>query len=375
MGAPGFRGYLRPDGGVGVRNHVVILSSVSCANGVVNAVLRELPEVKALTHTEGCGRGPSDLVNATRTLTGLGKNPNVAAVVVVGLGCEYLKAPWIAGEIKSSGKPVEMLVIQGEGGSQRTTEKAIEKVRRLLDQAQSVEQCDVGWDKLTIGLECGGETESVRRANQALGGCADWLVGEGGRVIVGELSEMVARDPSVGDRMLHPDLLGKIQEAFQNQKQALLKTLGRELEVELAPSAGRGLESLQTRAKVVDVLDYGAPPSKPGLHLMDTPSSDVFSLTGIAAGGAQLIVHLTDRGTPGGCPVAPVIKVSSRSELWQAMEDDIDFDAGRVASGSPPSEIARELVTLLGEVACGKQTKAELNGYDLFGIHTVGPAF
>jgi altronate dehydratase large subunit len=371
----GFQGYLRADGSVGIRNHVVLIASVSCANGVVNAVARQFPEVKALTHTEGCGRGPTDLVNATRTLVGLGKNPNVAAVVVVGLGCEYLKAPWIASEIKSSGKPVEMLVIQGEGGSQKTTEKALSAVRRLLDQTRALEAAEFDWNKLTLGLECGGESEAARSTSPALGACGDWLVGEGGKVIVAELAEMASRESSLAERVARPELIAKIEAAFDNRQKLVLKALGRELAHELPPGAGSGLSALASRSKVSDVLEFAEAPSGPGLYLMDTPGSEIFSMTAMAAGGAQLIVQTTEHGIPGGCPVAPVIKVSTTSELFTAMDDDIDFDAGRISGGTPPAEIGRELVELVGEVARGQKTKAEINGYDLFALHTSGPAF
>src|SRR5512136_3099901 len=102
-----FEGYARPDGGVGVRNHVVVMSSVVCANGVVNAIARECPDIKPITHTEGCGRGLTDLPITERTLVGLGCNPNVAAVLVIGLGCEFVRPDSLADQIKAAGKHVE----------------------------------------------------------------------------------------------------------------------------------------------------------------------------------------------------------------------------------------------------------------------------
>jgi altronate dehydratase large subunit len=367
-------GYARPDGSFGIRNHVAVVASVSCANGVVEAVYRELG-VKRLTHTEGCGRGPQDLVNTTRTLMGLGKNPNVGAVLVVGLGCEFLKAPMIAGGIEESKKRVERLVIQDNGGSQKTIEKAIALCRELAAELAKAERTEFPWDKLTIGFECGGAGAAAAEVQRALGACADWLVQQGATVVFPEMSAMMGTDRDWSASVASPDVTQKITWALESRNRTASKVFGESGAGRVTASLGERLLTLSARSKVEDVLDYGSAPSKKGLQLMDTPESDVFSVTGLAAGGAHLVVQTTDRGNPAGFPILPVVKVSTSSELFAAMEDDLDLDAGRVAHGLSAADVGKELAALIERVARGEQTKAELNDYEVMAIHTHGPAF
>lgn len=318
----GFQGYERPDGIVGIRNHVAVIASVSCANGVVEAIRRELPRVKPLTHTEGCGRGPRDLVLATRTLCGLGKNPNVAGVLVVGLGCEFLKAPMIADEIRSSGKPVEHLVIQENRGSQRTTEMGVALVRQLLNRADTVARKNASWDRLTFGFDIAGlESEAARTAYRVLRCAAEWLTSEGATVIANDALE------------------------------------------------GSSNSRLQGR------LEYGEAPNSAGLWLMDTPVGNAYAVTGMAAAGAHVLIRSTERATSAGFPIAPVVNVSAVSGLFESMEEDFDVDAGRFATGLPADAGAGDLVHLLECVIGGRATKPEAAGYDVMSILTQGPAF
>jgi len=368
----GFLGYPRPDGGVGIRNHVAVAASVSCANGVVEALYRELG-IRKLTHTEGCGRGPQDLVNTTRTLMGLGRNPNVAAVLVVGLGCEFLKAPMIAGGIRDSKKPVETLVIQDSGGSQRTIEAALAICRRLLDEAGSIERREHDWDRLTVGFECGAASSAASRAvAPALGACADWLIARGATVIFPELGAMVGAAGDGSFPVASPGVTDRIAEVLAARRRTAQKVFGDREAARVEGALGAGLLALGARSRVDDVLDYGAAPSKKGLHLMDTPESDVFAVTGLAAGGAQVIVQTTDHGNPAGFPIVPVVKVSTRSELFALMEDDIDLDGGRPGTAE---EVGREIADYLARIAGGERSKAEINEYEVMAIQTLGPAF
>jgi altronate dehydratase large subunit len=367
-----FLGFPRPDGRFGVRNHVAVVASVSCANGVVDAVHRELG-VKKLTHTEGCGRGPQDLIGTTRTLMGLGKNPNVAAVLVVGLGCEFLKATMIAGGMSESKKPIETLVIQDSGGSQKTIEKAIAACRRLLDQAGTIEPTDCGWDALTVGFDCGAlASESATASAPVLGACADWLVAQGARVIFAELASLVGPSPERGGAVT-PEMGKKVAEALESRKRAAFKVFGEAGAARVTGGAGGGLAALGIRTDIQDVLDYGNPPAaKPGLYLMDSPESDAFAVTGLAAAGAQVIVQTTEHGNPAGFPIVPVVKAATRPRLFEQMEDDIDVDAARAG---PPAQVGREIAEYVARVAAGEKSKSEANEYDLMVIQTFGPAF
>jgi len=383
----GFLGYKRPDQSAGIRNYVVVMSSVSCANGVVNALSRELPEIKPIAHTEGCGRGLADIAISTRTLVGLGKNPNVAAILIVGLGCEFIKAAGLADQIKASGKPVEFLVIQENGGTIKTTQKGREICKNFLDYANSLKREECGWDKLTLGLECGGsDALSGVTANPVIGVAADWLASQGGTVILAETTEMIGTEKILARRAADPAMGEKIKSLIQNQEKLTKDILGPLAGLVISPgNIEGGLSTIQEKAlgciikagnsPINEVVEYSAPPSKKGLVIMDSPGSDIFQLTGMAASGAQITVFSTGRGTPAGFPIMPVIKISSNTELFQKMEDDLDLDAGTVLSGKSIEEVGKKLIALMQEVVNGKQTKAEINNQDLLAIHTVGPAF
>jgi len=383
----GFLGYKRPDGKCGVRNHVMVLSSVSCANGVVNAIGRELPEVKAVTHPEGCGRGIADVEITGRTVAGLCNNPNVASILIVGLGCEFMKAPQLAEQAQASGKRVESLVIQEQGGTRKTTAKGIEIARNMLAEAGSLTREDCGWDKLVLGLECGGsDALSGVTANPLVGVAADWLVAQGGTVILSETTEMIGTEEVLKKRAATPEIGEKLYGMIKDHTAFVKEALGPFASMVISPgNMEGGLTNITEKSlgciikggttPVVEVVDYGAEPSAGGLVLMNTPGSDIFSLTGMAAGGAQILLFTTGRGSPVGFPIAPVVKIASNTELFNMMEDDMDLNAGRLLEGVSIRDAGDELVNLIKRVAQGEQPKAEINLQDCLSIHTVGPAF
>ncbi|MFO8056850.1 MAG: UxaA family hydrolase [bacterium] len=383
----GFMGYKRPDGSCGVRNHVLVLSSVACANGVANAIGREVPEVKVITHTEGCGRGVADINISKRTLAGLGKNPNVAGVLVVGLGCEFIKAPQLAEDIASTGKPVESLVIQEEGGSRKTAKKGAEIAGKLMGEAASLKREECGWDTIRLGLECGGsDALSGVTANPVVGVTADELVDRGGTVVLSETTEMIGTEEVLARRAATPEMGDKLLDLIRGQRKQTEDILGPLANLVISPgNIEGGLTNITEKSlgcvikggtsTINEVVEYGAEPTDKGLIIMDTPGSDIFSLTGMAAGGCQVMIFTTGRGTPAGFPVVPVIKVASNSELYESMKDDMDVDGGRVLEGIGINQAGKELFELLKRVADGDQTKAEMNLQDVISIHTVGPAF
>jgi len=383
----GFMGFQRPDGSVGVRNYVVVMSSVSCANGVVNALSRAIPEVKPITHTEGCGRGIADIAISTRTLVGLGKNPNVAAILIIGLGCEFIKAPGLAEQIKATGKPVEYLVIQENQGTVKTTRNAIEICKKFLADANAMKRVECGWDKLTLGLECGGsDALSGVTANPVIGVLADWLVAQGGSVILSETTEMIGTENILARRAIDKATGDKVKSLIQRQEKLTKDILGPLAGLVVSPgNIEGGLSTIQEKAlgciikagtsPIQEVVEYSVVPSKKGLVIMDSPGSDIFSLTGMAASGAQITVFSTGRGTPAGFPIMPVIKISSNTELFRKMEDDIDLDAGVVLEGKRIEDAGKDLIALFQQVVNGMQTRAEINQQDVLAIHTVGPAF
>ena len=382
-----FFGYAREDGSFGVRNYLLVMSTVSCANGVVNAIARSVAESKAITHTEGCGRGPEDLAIANRTLIGLGKNPNVGAVLIIGLGCEFIRADFLAEVLAQSKKPVEYLLIQKEGGSRKCIEKGIKIANQLWEKIKSQPREKASWADLTLGLECGGsDAMSGVSANPVVGVASDWLVREGGRVILSETTEMIGAEKILAQRAKNKEVAEQIIKLVERQKEIAKQFLGPFAGISITPgNIEGGLSSIVEKSlgciikagssQINQVVEYGENAGEKGLVIMDTPGSDIFSMTAMVAGGAQIIVFTTGRGTPAGFPIAPVIKISSTTELFEKMRDDIDFDAGVVLSGKSIEQVGNDLIRLIQEVANGKITKAEQNQQDIVAIHTTTPAF
>ena len=382
----GFLGYRRKDGRVGVRNHIVVMSSVSCANGVVNGIGREVPEVKTVTHTEGCGRGPEDINITLRTLAGVANHPNVAGALIVGLGCEFVKAAFVASRAGNDDR-IEYISIQESGGTPKTIAKGVEIVKRMLADAEKIEREEVGLEHLTMAVECGGsDSLSGLTANPTVGVVSDWLVGEGGSVILSEVTEFLGTEDVVAGRCADDGVKNKLLDLLGNHDKKVKKQLGPLANLVISPgNQDGGLSTIQEKSlgcirkggssDIQDVIDYAEPPTKKGLNVMNAPGSDIFSITGMLAGGAQMVLFTTGRGSPAGSPFAPVVKISTNTKLSEWMPDDIDFDAGRVVDGMTLEACGAELSELVKEVASGKETAAELTKTDLFAIRTVGEPF
>lgn len=383
----GFMGFKRPNGNAGVRNHVVVMSSVSCVNGVVAAIGRAVPGIKTITHTEGCGRGLADVKSSTRTLIGLAMNPNVHSALVVGLGCEFINAAGVAGGAAASGKRIEKIVVQELGGSKKATAAGIEIARSMLAEAAAQKREEVGWENLTLGLECGGsDALSGITANPLIGVAADWMANQGGTVILSETTEMIGAEKILARRSATPEMGERIVSLVARQKKMTEDILGPLANLVISPgNIEGGLSSISEKSlgcvikggtsRINELVEYGDRPQSRGLVLMDTPGSDIFSLTGMAAGGATLMLFSTGRGTPAGFPIVPVVKLASNSDLFNKMNDDMDVNAGVLVEGVTLPQAGEQLVELVKRVAGGEETKAEANLQDVVAIHTTGPSF
>ena len=377
-----FQGYLRENGAYGVRNYVVVMSSVICANGVVEEIARQVPGIVPVTHGHGCGRTGEI---ALRALSGLGQNPNIAALLVIGLGCEESTAPDIADAVAKTGKPVEYLVIQDEGGTAETTRKGIKTAQKLLTHVKGQERVEAGLEHLVVGLECGGsDAFSGISANPAAGAAADLVVAGGGSVILAEISEMVGTANLLKRRAVNDEVARKIDAyvALGTEASNWAETRGYAGAVAPGNMAG-GLiniteKSLGCIAKggtspITDCLPYAMKPKTKGLVIMETAGYDVESMSGIVAGGAQLVIFTTGRGSPAGHALAPVIKVISNSKTYKKMPGDFDVNAGAIVDGDKTIEgLGKDIFELLIDVASGKQTRAEINKQYQFAIRQEG---
>jgi len=385
---PGFWGYRRPDGRVGVRNHVLVVPTVICASVVCERIANALPGVAVpLPHLAGCGQLGPDMHTTHETLAAYCQHPNVGAVLVVALGCEQVIAQTLAESAKRAGKPAQIVSIQGEGGTLR----AIGKGRQMAEQlaagivSASREWCDA--TSLILSLKCGGsDYTSGLASNPALGRVADRLVALGGYAVLGEIAEIMGAEHVLAARATRPDVGRQLLRVI-DRVEAEAMALGLDIRG-TQPSPGNirgGLTTIEEkslgatekggeRSPLVDVVPYAGRITRPGLTVMDTPGLDVESVTGMVAGGAQVVVFTTGLGTPTGNPVAPVVKITGNARTAQQMSDNIDLDvSGVIADTESLDDAAGRLFEEVLAVASGKLTTAESLGHREFAIHRRNP--
>lgn len=377
------RGYLRPDGRMGIRNHVLVLSSVGCANVVVRRIAQQVEGVVGVENTKGCGQVGNGIKIMRRCLANLTQNPNVFGTLIVGLGCESTKPLKLAEQVsRMSDKPVTAITIQDCGDSLGAIEKGTRIARELAAQAACVPRFQMPLSKLVLGTNCGGsDATSGLAANPTIGLVSDWIIEGGGTVLMGETTELIgaehilsrrATSREVSDAILR--VVGKLEDDF----------LSHGIDVHGAnPSPGNmrgGLSTLEEKSlggilkggshPIEQVVEYGEVPLRNGFILMDTPGYDIESVSGMAAGGAQVMLFSTGRGTPIGNPLLPVIKVTGNARTYRRMADNIDFDASGVIAGRTTMERqAASLKDMLVDVCNGEPSKAETLGFDDFAIY------
>ena len=382
-----FWGYERPDGSTGIRNYVAVIPSVACANGVVAAIARAVPEVVPLYHAHGCGRGVEAMMHSN-VLANLGKHPNVAAVLVVGLGCEVIKAENLAVAIGASKKPVEYFNIQDGGGTKKSTVRGIGIVRRMLVDAARIQRRPFPLDRIIMGLQCGGsDAFSGVTANPSVGLVSDWLVDQGGTVILTEDTEMIGTSHILERRACNPDVAGKISKMISDAEQLTHDLMGPLAPFVISPgNMDGGMTSIREKSlgcivkagsrPINEVIGYGEKPTKKGVILLDGPGYDVGSMTGVAAAGSQIMIFTTGRGNPIGYPIVPVLKVASTSKIFEQMADDMDINAGVILDGVSMQDVGQRIIDRVQRVLEGEPTKAELNQQEgIVCLYTMNPAF
>jgi altronate dehydratase large subunit len=383
-----FMGYERPDGSVGIRDYVAVIPSVACANGVVAAIAREVPEAVPLLHGHGCGRGGEDLGAHFNTLVNLAGNPNVHSALVIGLGCEVIKAEYLAERMSHAGKPIEHFNIQDVGGSRKAAAKGAEIARSMLAGAAGRRRKPFPLSEVVMGLECGGsDAFSGVTANPSVGLAADWLVEEGGTVILTETTEMIGTSHILERRSKNEEVAGEIASRIVAAERRTQDILGPLASRVIAPgNMDGGMSSIREKSlgcilkggssTINELVEYGGQPSEKGLVIMDGPGYDVESITGLAAAGCQLMVFTTGRGNPIGFPLVPVIKVASTGRLFESMRDDMDINAGVILEGTTLGDVAEDLKALIVKVLDGEKVKAEINLQNgILCLYTVTPAF
>ena len=385
---PMFLGYLRPDGRVGARNHVLVVPTVICAAVVAERIAASMaPLGAALPHLAGCGQLGPDLSVTHDTLAAYTRHPNVGAVIVVALGCEQVIAQYLADTARQAGKPAQIVSIQGEGGTIRATERGIAIAKELAATVGAVERTWCPVSSLVLSVKCGGsDYTSGLASNPVVGRVADRLVDLGGAVVLGEIAEIMGAEHLLAARAASPATASHLLRVV-NRVEAEAMALGLDIRG-TQPSPGNirgGLTTIEEkslgathkageRTRLTDVVGYSAAITKPGLTVMDTPGLDVESVTGMVGGGAQIVVFTTGLGTPTGNPIAPVIKITGNARTAQTMADNTDVDVSGVMNDTETFEqAAARLFEEVIEVASGRPTAAERLGHREFAIHRRNP--
>ncbi len=392
---PKWMGYVREDGRVGTRNYIAVVAASNCAAHTAELIARsyegqQLPEnvdgVVAFPHGEGCGMsiGP-DTRQLQRTLTGVLQHPNVSAAVILGLGCEVNQIDHYLGADAPRTERLTGMTLQNTGGTRATVNKAREVIQGMIERAAAENRSEVPGSKLVLGTNCGGsDSFSGITANPALGYCSDLLAEIAATSVLAETTEIIgaehllvkrARNRAVGEKLLemiasYKAYLNRFGGSFDDNPSPGNKEGGLTniLEKSLGAVAKAGTSTL------TEVVDYAERITAPGFVFMNTPGYDPASLTGLAAGGCNLICFTTGRGSAIGFPTIPVVKVATNTSMYKRMSDNMDINAGRIADGEESVQsIGREIFDMLFRVASGERTCAERLGHQEFVPWKIGP--
>ena len=381
-----FYGYKRPDGRVGVRNKVLILPASVCASDTTRIISQQVVGSVTFNNQNGCSQVASDQQFTMDVMAGYAANPNIYGTVVVSLGCENCQMDLVVDAIRTrTNKPLKQVIIQEAGGTLKAIDQAVRYAKEMVSEASLLQREVFPLSELIVGTECGGsDPTSGLAANPLIGQLSDLMVKEGGTSILSETTEFIGAEHILARRAATKEVHDRIYEIVHRYEKAL-RLVGEEVR-EGNPSPGNkagGLTTLEEKSlgcihkgghtAINAVYDYAKQvKAKSGLVIMDTPGNDPSSVAGMVAGGAQVVVFSTGRGTPTGNPIAPVIKITGNKLTYASMNDNIDVDASPlIYGGKTMEELGGELLALVSQVAGGRQTKAESLGYTEMAIARV----
>jgi altronate hydrolase len=393
---PTFDGYLREDGRVGTRNYIAVVAASNCAAHTAELIARSyegvaLPEhvdgVVAFPHGDGCAHSPGpDMEQLRRTLGGVLMHPNVSAAVILGLGCETNQIDHYLGAGGPRSARLAGLTLQSSGGTTGTLEAARREIARFIEQAAAERRTAQPASKIVLGLNCGGsDSFSGITANPALGFCSDLLSEIGGTPVLAETTEIFGAEHLLVKRARNREVAEKLLGCIRKYKEYLAGFQGSSFDDNPSPGNKEGglsniLEkSLGAVAKggttpLIDVYDYAERVTAPGFCFMNTPGYDPVSLTGLAAGGCNLIAFTTGRGSAIGFPTIPVIKIATNSNTYGRMTGNMDINAGLIADGEATVQgVGRQIFEMVLEVASGRRTHSERLGHKEFVPWRIGP--
>lgn len=361
-----FLGYVRPNGAVGTRNYVGIISTVVCANDITTWISNQVPGCSPFTHQQGCGQSEFDTAVVHRTLAALGSNPNLGAVLLVSLGGEG-PVDHIQEAIARTGKQVEKVVVHKIGGVNNAFAEGMRLARMMAMDISRVKRGEVDDSNLVLGAKCGcSDTTSGLASNPTCGAACDMVVGAGGTAVFGETTEMTGAEHILARRAATPEVRERIIDIVTRLEKRITSNAAG-ANIAEANIAG-GLTTLEEKSlgaiikggttPVQGVLELGERPSGKGLYIVDTAGQAPKAITGIAAAGATVMMFSTGKGAPWGFPFVPMIKVTANPNTCNCLSDLMDFCIDPAADETREERGDRLYKEIL-EVASGKMTKAE----------------
>ncbi len=384
-----FMGYQRADGRVGTRNYIGVISTVNCSAHTTREIAKHFTDDKlaaypnvdgviALAHLSGCAVqiGGADYVLLQRTLAGMARHANIGAYIIVGLGCEANQIADLMANYNLNGQGDLMppnLTIQGEGGIRKTIAAGVAAVEVLLPTVNQIERTPQPISELMVALQCGGsDSWSGVTANPLVGYVSDEIVRQGGTVVLGETPEVYGAEHMLTRRAVSREVGEKLIEKVRWWED-YTERLG--VEIDNNPSPGNKLGGLTTiyekslgavvkggTTALTGVYDYAEPVTARGFTFMDSPGYDPVAVTGQVAGGSNLVLFTTGRGSAFGFKPAPSIKLATNTKMFQHMEDDMDYNAGRILDGIPMEQAGAELLDQMIAIASGEPSKSEAQG-------------
>ena len=370
-----FMGYQRENGDVGIRNDIWIVNTVGCVNKVAEK-LSAITGAKNFPHPFGCSQMGDDQTVTQLILKGMVNHPNAGGVLVLGLGCENNNIDVFKSVLGSwDENRVKFLNAQDYD----EIEEGVRLINELKENAEKVKRTEIDISSLRIGLKCGGsDGYSGITANPLVGRLSDKVISLGGSCVLTEVPEMFGAEHLLMERCISEDVFDKTVRLINNFKDYYKK---HDQVIYENPSPGNkkgGITTLEEKSlgcirkgglsPIVDVLDYGDTLKKQGLSLLNGPGNDIVAITNLMAAGVHMILFTTGRGTPVGGAV-PTVKISTNTELFKKKSGWIDFDAGEILEGK---DLTDELLSYIIEVANGKLTKNEENGYEEISIFKDG---
>ena len=384
-----FFGYPRPDGQVGIRNHVLMLSGTLYANPTCERVCDVVQNTVPIVHPLGRCQIAPDLAQTFRTLVSHGMNPNAGAVIVVDhfkeAGCE---ADEIAHELAASGKPVEVVNLRREGGAVTATAVATRLAVDLNRKITAQQRQRVGLDKLVYGINCGtSDVTSGLSHNRCVGWVSDRVIEAGGRVVGAETTEMMGGEDMIRARAKSPEIAEKMLGMIEQMEQQIMacgvdlrgsQPTGDNMAGGLSTIEEKSIGAMQKWGSkaIVGVLEYAERAGdESGLWLMDTPGHGGESITGIAAAGSQVMSFATGGGHSINHPLMITMRLTGNRESWAQMGETMEVNVSDMFEGTSLDEAGERLLDEVLDNCDGKLTKAEaLREWNAFAITRCGPS-